>query len=272
MIQYKDIIEKKIQEDLSSHFGDRTKLKEACEYALLNGGKRFRPSIVLMTADALKSENSVLDAALAVEYFHTASLIADDLPCMDDDDLRRNKPSTHIVFGESTALLASYALISAGYRLIAQNARGSDTLCLHALESATYNTGILGATGGQFIDLFPPDDSEETLKEILNKKTVTLFELAFSLGWIYGGGDLDKLDKIKELSYHFGMAFQIADDLDDISQDDDTSVNLARLIGVSKAKETFQEELKAMHTLLKELSLNSQDFLAMTKALEHSVK
>lgn len=269
---YKNQIENKIEKDLLENFGSSTVLKEACAYSLLNGGKRFRPAIVLMVAKAIGKGHDVLDAAIAVEYFHTASLIADDLPCMDDDDERRNRPSLHKAFNETTALLASYALISAGYRAIWQNSlkndKNSENLSL-ALSVATFNTGILGATGGQFLDIFPPDNSVETLLEILNKKTVTLFEIAFCLGWIFGGGDHRKLDLIKKLAYHFGMAFQIADDLSDLAQDEkqEQSVNLAKVVGLNQAKEVLAKEKSSLLQVAKELSLDTIDFLALVNTI-----
>ena len=270
---YKSEIETKIEKDLLENFGPSNVLKEACAYSLLNGGKRFRPAIVLMVAKALNKGYDVLDAAIAVEYFHTASLIADDLPCMDNDDERRSKPSLHKAFNETTALLASYALISAGYRAIWQNGqknnRDLNKLSV-ALEVATFNTGILGATGGQFLDIFPPDASVDTLLEILNKKTVTLFEIAFSLGWIFGGGDLERLEVVKKLAYHFGMAFQIADDLDDLAQDEkqEQSVNLAKVIGISKAKDILAKEKQALMHVAKKLALDSSQFIALVNTLD----
>jgi geranylgeranyl diphosphate synthase type II len=108
---YQKLIVSKIEENLPA-FGPKSKLRDACEYALMNGGKRLRPAIVFMTAEALGFEVDVTQAALSIEYFHTASLVADDLPCMDDDDERRSKPSVHKAFGESEAILVSYALIA----------------------------------------------------------------------------------------------------------------------------------------------------------------
>jgi len=265
---YKDEIEASIVESLQQ-FGKKTILKDACEYALLNGGKRFRPAIVLMVSKAIGKGHDVSQAALAVEYFHTASLIADDLPCMDNDDERRNRPSLHKAFDEATALLASYALISAGYRSIYQSAslnssEGSSVLCTVALENATKNTGILGATGGQFLDLFPPDNSVSTLMEILDKKTVTLFEIAFVFGWLFGGGDLKHLDKVKQAAYHWGMAFQIADDLGDALEDrEQQRVNLANALGVEETMSTFNQQINLLSNLLKELHLDSDDFCGM---------
>src|SRR5690606_39252223 len=95
--------------------GEKNKLRDACEYALMSGGKRFRPIITLLIAESLGSRSDVMQAALSIEYMHTASLIIDDLPCMDDDEFRRGKPCLHKVFGETTALLASYTLVNLAY-------------------------------------------------------------------------------------------------------------------------------------------------------------
>jgi geranylgeranyl diphosphate synthase type II len=103
----------------------------------------------------------------------------------------------------------------------------------------------------------------------LNKKTVTLFEIAFSFGWIFGGGSLERLEVVKKLAYHFGMAFQIADDLDDLAQDEkqEQSVNLAKVIGVAKAKDILAKEKQALMQVAKELSLDSLDFLALVNTI-----
>ena len=226
---YQQIVEQKLKGNIEQ-LGPKNPLRDACEYALLNGGKRFRPALVFMIAKALGHEVDVSQAAMGIEFFHTASLIADDLPCMDNDDERRNKPTTHRIYGESVALLATYALIAAGYACLAKNAHAlkqgehpfagqSDHLCVLALENATHNTGLLGATGGQFLDLTPPNLSLGLVQEVIQKKTVTLFEISFVLGWLFGGGNLDQLDLVKRSAAHFGMAFQIADDLDDMTQD-----------------------------------------------------
>ncbi|MBI3237198.1 MAG: polyprenyl synthetase family protein [Chlamydiales bacterium] len=223
---HRDRIEQEIAKSIVA-FGEKTKLRDACEYALTNGGKRFRPLIVLFIAEALGHGLNVYPAALSVEFFHTASLIADDLPCMDNDEERRDKPSLHKVYGESIALLASYALITAAFEKIHVNgsimreasppfSQFSDKACVLALESASYCSGILGATGGQFFDLFPPNQHLETIKQVIYKKTVTLFEVSFVLGWVFGGGDITKLERVKKAAYHFGMAFQTADDLGDL--------------------------------------------------------
>jgi len=256
-------------------------LREACEYALLNGGKRFRPALVLMIADALRSENDVSSAALAVEYFHTASLVADDLPCMDDDDERRNKPSVHKVYGEAIALLASYALIAEGFAGISTcvnalkkknyHSRASwDAIGMLALENASFNTGLQGATGGQFLDIFPPDLALASLREILHKKTVSLFEISFVFGWLFGGGNPEALPAVKQAASHFGMAFQIADDLGDVEQDaaNGRKVNVANVFGIKAAQQMFHEEIRGYRETLKILGLTSKEMQDLATYLE----
>lgn len=280
---YKQVIESQLFQSIDS-FGEQTVLREACEYALLNGGKRFRPALVLMIAKALGFGIDVSQAALGVEYFHTASLIADDLPCMDNDDERRNKPSVHKVYGESVALLATYALIAAGYRCLVNNtkvladsshplAHQRDHLCVLALENATYNTGILGATGGQLLDLVPPDYSLSTLSAIINKKTVTLFEISFVFGWIFGGGDLSQLSLVKQSASHFGRAFQIADDLGDMQQDltNNCAPNIANALGREKAVLMFHKEISQFEKTLDELAFQSDDLQALLRMLIQQV-
>jgi geranylgeranyl diphosphate synthase, type II len=276
---YRDRIEQEIAKSMVT-FGEKTKLRDACEYALTNGGKRLRPIIVLMIAEALGHGLNVTHAALSVEYFHTASLIADDLPCMDNEDERRDKPSLHKVYGEAIALLASYALITAAFDKISKSAAAmreaprpfsafSDRVCAIALESAAHCSGIVGATGGQFLDLFPPNYNLETVRQVIYKKTVTLFEVSFVFGWIFGGGDLSKLNLVKKAAYHLGMAFQVADDMEDLLQDEKNqrSISMARLLGKERAMLVFEEEMRHFRAHLKELQLDTPTFDKMCNYL-----
>lgn len=265
---YQKIIEKEILLSLP-RFGSTTSLYEACEYVLTSAGKRFRPAIVLMVANALSSKHQVTEAALAIEFFHTASLIADDLPCMDDEKVRRDKEAVHRKFGEAKALLASYALIAAGYECIAKNTRHlqesqqplAEKIGILALENATYNTGIHGATGGQFLDLFPPHSTQEILFETTKKKTVSLFEIAMLFGWLFGGGNISKIPLVKKAAYHYGMAFQIADDIEDYETDSNEKrqMNAVHFLGEEGAKKMFHEEIRNYFTLLRELEIDTEE-------------
>ncbi len=283
LTQYKLITDEKIREYLPT-IGDKSVLREACEYALLNGGKRLRPALVFMVAKAVGFDTDVSFSALAIEFFHTASLVADDLPCMDNEDFRRNKPTVHKVYGEATAVLVTYTLISAAYECLAKcgdefarsnapHALSNDKICLVALTNATRNTGLYGATGGQFLDLNPPNLSVETLREIIQKKTVSLFEIAFMFGWLFGGGDLKKTDLIKKAAYHFGMAYQIADDLSDMTQDveNECKVNIASSMGVEKSAKVFHEEIEQYQKTIKNLKIDTPEMKAIADFLAEQV-
>lgn len=269
--------EKAIQNHIDT-LHSRDRLHAAYAYALTNGGKRFRPAAVFMIADALGKRYPVQQAALAIELCHTASLIADDLPMMDNDDMRRSKPSLHKAFDEATALLTSYAMIANAYACIAGNTRileaanhpRSAEIGLLALENASFNTGLNGATGGQYIDLFPARLDKKTLLEIIHKKTVALFEVAFVLGWLFGGGKVDQLPLVKQCSAHFGIAFQIADDLQDLKQDADNnhSVNYAAVCGEEEARKLFHAEIAAYQTALQELGIASPALQQLARLLE----
>ncbi|NGX39193.1 MAG: Farnesyl diphosphate synthase [Chlamydiae bacterium] len=275
----RDHIEKEIAKSLLS-FGEKNKLRDACEYALLSGGKRLRPIIVMMVAEALGHGLDATQAALSAEFLHTASLVADDLPCMDNDDERRDKPSLHKAYGESTALLASYSLIFAGYEKIHASAevmKASDPpfsgfaeeVCCLALLHASRAAGILGATAGQFLDLNPPNHSLETMREVLYKKTVTLFEVSFLFGWLFGGGMISQVDLVKKAAYHFGMAFQIADDMGDLAQDEKnkSEINVAKILGRERSLTLFQKEMGSFNKVLSELGLTTPSFEKMAEML-----
>ncbi len=274
---HRDKIEQEIAKSILS-LGEKTKLRDACEYALKSGGKRFRPLLVLLVAEALDNNLNVLDAALSVEFFHTASLIVDDLPCMDNEEERRSQPTLHKIYGESIALLSSYALICAAFEKIHTNTttmressfRKQLMQRMLALENATRCAGISGATGGQFYDIFPPNLTLETLRQVIYQKTVTLFEVSFVFGWLFGGGDAFRIEQVKKSAYHFGMAFQIADDLGDLAQDEKNQreINLAKHIGKERAYSVFEEELKLFKITLMELGLDTPSFKKMCDMLQ----
>ena len=276
-------LQEQFEGDLRAHIdqlGNKTKLRDACSYALLNGGKRIRPLLVMMMAKALGFGLDVREATLSVECFHTASLIADDLPCMDNDDFRRDHPSLHRVFGETVALLASYALVSAAYEKIFTSAQvlaqAKKPFCLRAHETCTFAlahaarcAGILGATGGQFLDLFSKASTIEDVRDIIYKKTVTLFEVSFVFGWVFGGGDLKQVERVKQIALHFGMAFQIADDFYDLSQDKKRSFNTVHCLGAKKSRALFRNEIDLLKNKLERLSLYTPEFGQVVDFLIH---
>ena len=217
----------------------------------------------MMIAKALGSKD-VTKPALAMEFFHTASLIADDLPCMDNEAERRGKPTTHSQYNEATAILSTYALIASGYQLLAHD----KDVSLIAIENISENTGANGATGGQYLDLFETDMSPESVLKIIHKKTTTLFESSFVLGWLYGGGKVSDLSLVKKASHHFGKAFQIADDLQDIKQDvANKKPNFAIATSVENAIKVLREEVGAFQDALSRLSLKSTELQSLSQII-----
>jgi len=262
---YKERFEQELSQAFD-RFGPKNPVRDAMEYALTGDAKRFRPALVSMMAQCLNSESCVLPSGLAVEYFHTASLIADDLPSMDDDDFRRGIPTTHKVYGEATALLASYALIAQGFDEIARNADFLHTddkseIARIAVVEAARQMGNCGLIGGQSLDLTPPKLLDVSAAEkIMQMKTVTLFDLSLSLGWLFGGGDRDRLQEVHTLAYHFGIAFQIIDDLDDQEKDRAAKhqVNYANLFGVERAVDAVQMHVEHFFSSMKALNISSE--------------
>lgn len=274
-------IKQAVEEAMLSSFDQNGELFDSTLYALSTGGKRVRPILVHLMNKALKNDLPVMDVALATEFFHTASLIVDDLPCMDNDALRRGKPTLHTVFGETKALLTSYGLLCEGFGRIEENgakmAEARPPFCDRAdravsigLECAARCSGFRGAVLGQYRDLFAKRFSPQEVESIIELKTVTLFEGAFILGWIFGGGSFAALRLVRKLSYHFGIAFQIRDDLEDLVQDSkrEKQANFALHFGEEKARLRLQQEVGLFWSICDRLGLDRFIFQPLLELLE----
>ena len=198
-------------------------LAEAMRYSLLAGGKRLRPILVLMANEAAGgNDRQALPAAAAVEMIHTYSLIHDDLPAMDDDDLRRGRPTCHKVFGEAMAILAGDALLTQAFEVLASNyPPATAAACCRELARGA---GAAGMVGGQVEDLACEQQSGslEALKNVHARKTGGLFRACLGLGVLTaqgdrpGGPDPILLESLDAYGRCFGMIFQITDDLIDV--------------------------------------------------------
>jgi geranylgeranyl pyrophosphate synthase len=197
------------------------------EYTLFNAGKRLRPALVLETCRALGGDlRQAMPAACAIEYIHTYSLIHDDLPAMDDDDVRRGKPSSHKRFGEATAILAGDALQAAAFEAIA---RTPDPRLAPALAlSLARASGAAGMVGGQELDLSPRAE----IGEIHLKKTAALFSSAAEMGAIAARSP--RSADLARFGRHLGLAFQLVDDI--LDRTERGRRNYAVTHGVSAAK------------------------------------
>lgn len=197
---------------------------EAMNYSLSAGGKRIRP-VLLMEFCRLCGGNidDALDTACALEMIHTFSLIHDDLPCMDDDDFRRGKPSCHVAFEESIALLAGDALAVLPFEIISEDKRLKPETAIRVISELSKAIGTNGMIGGQVIDVEHEGKpvSKEILMQMYSEKTGALIKAACRMGGIIGGADETQLAYISEYAEKLGLAFQIIDDILDIVGSDE---------------------------------------------------
>lgn len=280
----KDVIQQ-LQQDVALHLtqliekrASDARLKEAMLYAVQSGGKRIRPLLTLAVGSAGTSSNEAeLDLACALEMIHTYSLIHDDLPGMDDDDLRRGRPTVHKAFDEATAILAGDALLTLAFE-VAANANLEAHQLVEAVKILSTASGMSGMISGQMKDIASEDVTIalEQMNEIHREKTGELLLAAVRLGNLF----IDDA-KMKEafVSYatHFGLAFQIQNDLQDVcwtseqtgketGKDSELSKNTyPSLLGVEGAKDALASEISSCKRTLEEVEFTPAN--QQTKAL-----
>ncbi|PXF40851.1 Geranylgeranyl pyrophosphate synthase, chloroplastic [Gracilariopsis chorda] len=201
-------------------------LIQAMRYSLMAGGKRIRPILAIAAYQMFAAPHAdlapVMPAALAVEMIHTMSLIHDDLPSMDNDDVRRGKPTNHKVYGEDIAILAGDALLSYAFEYVARNTHSVDPArVVEVLALLTNSVGPDGLAGGQVMDIQSegqPDISIDTLTWIHTHKTAALLRVSCACGAILGGASPEDVRRVSDFAVKTGLAFQIADDVLDITQ------------------------------------------------------
>ncbi|MBX3739191.1 MAG: polyprenyl synthetase family protein [Candidatus Didemnitutus sp.] len=222
-------VERGIDELLPPAATRPARLHEAMRYSMQAGGKRLRPVLVLATADLFgrtadpRSARSAdaLPAAIAIECVHTYSLVHDDLPCMDNDDLRRGRPTVHKQFDEATALLAGDALLTYAFQLVSEHYPA--TTCGALVRELAAAAGSRELIGGQMDDLLAEkrsDISHADLEAIHRRKTGAMIEAALAMGGLAGGArEADHLNTLHLVGRHMGLAFQIVDDILDATAD-----------------------------------------------------
>jgi farnesyl diphosphate synthase len=205
--------------------GRQARVQQAMRYAIMAGGKRLRPFLVLQSARLFGVDDArSLRVGAAIEALHTYSLVHDDLPCMDDDDLRRGRPTTHIAFDEMTAVLAGDALLTISFEILA-DARthpSADVRCalIARLAEASGHSGMIG---GQIIDMLAPSFIKEgsfgvdDVIDLQRRKTGQLFEFSCEAGPILGGASAEDRARLKAYAEDMGVVFQITDDLLDVT-------------------------------------------------------
>ena len=199
--------------------GAHARVQEAMRYAVTVGGKRMRPFLILQGSALFGAPAArALRAAAAIEMMHTYSLVHDDLPCMDDDDLRRGQPTTHRRFDEATAVLAGDALLTMAFEVLADPAThpNADVRC-RLIAQLAKASGSEGMVGGQMMDIVAPqhDFGADDIALLQRMKTGALFEFSCVAGPLLGGADAGDVERLRAYAHDLGLAFQIADDLID---------------------------------------------------------
>ncbi len=254
---------------------------QAMRYSMLAGGKRFRPALVILTSRILGADDqAAMPAACAIEMVHTYSLIHDDLPAMDNDDLRRGRPTMHKVFGEAMAILAGDALLTEAFAVLSAG-QGSlePEQQLRLVRELATAAGAHGMASGQVADLDAEHNAESTVEvETIHRlKTSRMIEAAVAMGAIVGGASQTEQNKLRTYGRHVGLAFQIADDVldargtteeigktagKDAAQGKRTYVSV---YGAAEAEKRAQEELRAALDALRDFGPKADALAALAR-------
>lgn len=255
-------------------------IKEATHYGVLNGGKRLRPYLVYATGRMMGADKADLDIlAAAIECIHSYSLVHDDLPAMDDDDLRRGRPTCHIVYGEAQAILAGDALQTLAFDLIANHQfTVPATQQVRMIASLSKASGIEGMVGGQALDIEATDKAitVEELERIHQLKTGALLNCAITLGALAAPQcDEQTLKRLNLFGQAIGLAFQVQDDILDVEADTETlgkpqgsdiAANKATypaLLGMAGAKQKAQDLLARAHKALEAIDYDTRELASL---------
>lgn len=247
MAKVQPAIEENLAEQLTTA-SQLPALAEAMNYSVMNGGKRLRPALSLaVLADLGLAWQNYLTEVSAVELVHTYSLIHDDLPAMDDDDLRRGQPTSHKVYGEALAILAGDALQPLAYQWLAQSELLSAGQKSELMLQLAQASGADGMVAGQVADMAATAAETITLEQAMAihyRKTGALLGYAAVAGGIIGQTNEDALSLLWDFGMTYGLAFQIKDDLDDLAQDDtEDKQSYPYLLGVTGAQQALQQQV-----------------------------
>ena len=225
---------------------------ESMGYSLFSNGKRFRPLLAVLTARALdKPPEITLPLASAVELIHTYSLIHDDLPCMDDDDVRRGQPTNHKIFGEAEALLSGDGLLTMSFGILAQTPSPRAATAVALLSEAA---GPFGMVGGQALDIEMTAPTLNLLREVHRRKTGALIRVSVEAAAVLCDVDVAHVKKLRTYGEQLGLAFQLADDLQDFDPQDPETVNFATTLGIDKTIEHLDDASHAALGAIADLS------------------
>lgn len=274
------LIEKKLDELIPEKDVPYNQLFQAARYSLLGSGKRLRPILTLATVETLGgSTEAALAPACAIEMVHTYSMIHDDLPCMDNDDFRRGKPSLHRAFPEGSAVLAGDYLLTYAFEVIAKAPLLNSDQKIQLIDLLAKNSGGDGMIGGQIMDIDAEDKTVdiETLKQIHSRKTGAMLTASIAAGAIIANASDSEKNLLNRFGEDLGLAFQIIDDVLDVTSSKqkhgkDVSSDVINnkktyvaLLGLEKSMETAQTLFDQAKGYLKEISKNTSIFENLAK-------
>ena len=273
----RDLVEAYLETLRFSAISDTAGIEEAMRYSLLAGGKRIRPVLALATARSFgRAPASVLPAASALELIHTYSLIHDDLPAMDDDELRRGRPTSHVVYGENVAILAGDGLFAEAVRLFCEQQEGEPGAVLAALAELLGAIGVDGMVGGQYIDVTEAGLDADGLRRLHSLKTGRL--IAASVGVVLalvGPGEPETIP-YRRFAEELGVLFQIVDDILDVTGSDEElgkphgsderhgKVTYVSLFGLDEARTLAAESHRKAHEALEAVNGDPRDLSQIT--------
>jgi len=273
LYQKKEAVDRELERILPR---EDTLLFQAMRHAVLSGGKRFRPILVLSSGECFDvSQVTLLPFACALELIHNYSLIHDDLPSMDNDDFRRGKPSCHKAYGEAIALLAGDGLLTLAFEVLAMAPLEEELLERknQVIMDIGKLAGIDGMIGGQFMDItLPPEEiTEGEFEELILKKTGALFIASVKMGAILGKASSSELKAMVDYGRNLGIAFQIRDDILDSASESQKpyspQLNYVSLFGREKAERSLENSVNAAQKTLDEAALESDELRYLASRL-----
>lgn len=276
---YRDLINRSLEPWLRSLGAIPERLLEAMLYSLTAGGKRLRPVLLLAACEAAGGScETALPYACALEMIHTYSLIHDDLPGMDNDDLRRGRPTNHKVFGEGVAILAGDGLLNAAMEIVLrESVRSGNMNGVRAAEVLARHAGVTGMIGGQTVDVTMEGSAptEELVTYIHSHKTSDLLQAPMEMGMILAGCGPDQVEKGRCYGYHLGIAFQIVDDILDVTGNpelmgkntgmDENKMTWVALRGVEQARRDAEDHIRQAVKALQGLPWDTSFFESIAR-------
>jgi geranylgeranyl diphosphate synthase type II len=262
---------------LKQRWGDKglsaaDKLLQSAEYSLFTGGKRFRPQVIFLVAEALGcASDRVLPWAAAVEMVHTYSLIHDDLPCMDDDDTRRGQPTNHRVYGEALALLAGDALLTEAFTLIGQAYKDAPEVGMQLVSELGQAAGLTGMIAGQVIDIQMLDGkhegqiSRQDLEKMQALKTGALILVAVRGAALVSRATDTELEALTAYGRQLGLAFQLADDILDYDPNSAEASGYPSLIGIDETQKLLKATTDQALVALKNINQDAAGLRALVE-------